>query len=124
MRLVARALAAKVSREALAASLGISQATVSRLARRINADPAILDETPGEIIEKRAVGVIDDVTMRSLPAAAETAAVVATGLILVNLAAAQRLDLAGLGGVPLDRYWAYSSALAGALLVGCDLVVP
>lgn len=63
-------------------------------------------------------------TRRSLPAAAETAALVATGLILVDLAAAHRLNLAGLGGVPLDRYWAYSSALAGAILVGCDLVVP
>lgn len=63
-------------------------------------------------------------TRRSLPAAAETAAVVTTGLILVDLGAAHRLDLAGLGGVSLDRYWACASAVGAALLVGCDLVVP
>ena len=63
-------------------------------------------------------------TRRSLPAAAETAAVVATGLVLVDLAAAHRLDLAGLGAVPLERYWAYASLLAGCLVLGCDLLVP
>lgn len=63
-------------------------------------------------------------TRRALPAAAETAAVIATGLILVDLAAAHRLDLAGLGGVPLERYWAYASLLAGCLVLGCDLLVP
>ena len=63
-------------------------------------------------------------TRRALPAAAETAAVITTGLILVDLGAAHGLDLAGLGGVPLERYWACASALAAALLVGCDLLVP
>lgn len=63
-------------------------------------------------------------TRRSLRAAAETAAVITAGLVMVDLGAAHSLDLAGLGGVPLDRYWACASALAAALLVGCDLLVP
>lgn len=63
-------------------------------------------------------------TKRSLPAAAETAALIATGLILVDLGAAHGLDLAGLGDVPLARYWAFASLLAGFLVIGCDLLVP
>jgi hypothetical protein len=38
----------------------LSQATVQRMVQRIAATPALLQETPAEIIDRRAAGVIDD----------------------------------------------------------------
>jgi hypothetical protein len=37
-----------------------SQATVQRILRRLAEDPSLLDETPAEIIDRRAAGMIDD----------------------------------------------------------------
>jgi hypothetical protein len=37
-----------------------SQATVQRILRRLTEDPSLLDETPAEIIDHRAAGMIDD----------------------------------------------------------------
>lgn len=39
---------------------GRSQATVQRILRRLTEDPSLLDETPAEIIDRRAAGMIDD----------------------------------------------------------------
>jgi transcriptional regulator with XRE-family HTH domain len=36
-----------------------SQATVQRILRRVTEDPSLLDETPAEIIDRRAAGMID-----------------------------------------------------------------
>ena len=41
----------------------VSQATVQRTLRRLTADPSLLEETPGEVIDRRAAGMIDDQTM-------------------------------------------------------------
>lgn len=40
-----------------------SQATVQRILRRLTEDPSLLDETPAEIIDRRAAGMIDDRSM-------------------------------------------------------------
>lgn len=63
LRLVARALDARISQDDLAASLDISQASVSRIAALIQSDPSVLDESPTEIIGLRATGQIDSATM-------------------------------------------------------------
>ena len=63
-------------------------------------------------------------TRRRLHAAAETAAVVATGLLTLDLAAAHWLDLAGLGHLATDAYWAGAGLLGGVLLLGFDRLVP
>jgi hypothetical protein len=41
----------------------LSQATVQRILRRITEDPSLLEETPAEVIDRRAAGLIDDETM-------------------------------------------------------------
>ncbi len=41
----------------------LSQATVQRILRRITADPSLLEETPAEVIDRRAAGLIDDQAM-------------------------------------------------------------
>lgn len=41
----------------------MSQATVQRIIRRIAEDPSRLDETPAEVIDRRAAGLINDETM-------------------------------------------------------------
>jgi DNA-binding Lrp family transcriptional regulator len=41
----------------------LSQATVQRIIRRLAASPELLRETPAEIIDRRAAGLIDDQTM-------------------------------------------------------------
>ncbi|OBJ89084.1 hypothetical protein [Mycobacterium asiaticum] len=41
----------------------ISQATVQRIIRRIDKDPSRLEESPAEVIDRRAAGLIDDETM-------------------------------------------------------------
>lgn len=41
----------------------VSQATVQRTLRRITADPSLLEETPGEVIDRRAAGMIGDQAM-------------------------------------------------------------
>lgn len=40
-----------------------SQATIQRILVRFAEDPSLLDETPAEVIDKRAAGLIDDATM-------------------------------------------------------------
>ncbi|NQW73248.1 MAG: hypothetical protein HQ453_10995 [Actinobacteria bacterium] len=54
-------LAAKVntSQSAIAALLGTSQPTVSRIAKQIELNPRILESSPTEVINRRAVGEID-----------------------------------------------------------------
>jgi hypothetical protein len=37
-----------------------SQATVQRILRRLTEDPSLLDETPAEIVDRRAAGMIND----------------------------------------------------------------
>jgi hypothetical protein len=41
----------------------MSQATVQRIIRRITEDPSRLEETPAEVIDRRAAGLINDETM-------------------------------------------------------------
>lgn len=40
-----------------------SQATVQRILRRLSEDPFLLEETPAEVIDRRAAGLIDSETM-------------------------------------------------------------
>ena len=63
-------------------------------------------------------------TSRRLPAAAETAAVIATGLLLLDLSSAHSLGLAGLDRVDTDRYWLFASLLAGGLLLSWQHLMP
>lgn len=63
-------------------------------------------------------------TRRGLPAAAETSAVLASGFVLIDLAGAHALGLAGLDAVPGQRYWTFGCLLAGLVLLGADLLVP
>lgn len=63
-------------------------------------------------------------TKRNLPAAAETAAVIATGLLLIDLAAAHSLGLAGLDTMPTDQYWAQASLFAGVMLLAWHKTLP
>ncbi|WP_181312985.1 SCO7613 C-terminal domain-containing membrane protein [Nocardioides campestrisoli] len=63
-------------------------------------------------------------TTRSLPAAAETFAVVSTGLLVLDLWAAHALGLARLDNLPGDVYWAGAGLVGGLVLLGFDRVVP
>ena len=63
-------------------------------------------------------------TRRGLPAVAETAAVIATGFLFIDLSAAHALGLAGLDELGFASYWAGASLLGGALLIGWDRLTP
>ena len=63
-------------------------------------------------------------TRKRLPAGAETAAVIASGLLVLDLWAAHRLGLAGLDGLDADLYWTFAAVLGAAILVGFDTLVP
>lgn len=63
-------------------------------------------------------------TRRGLTAAAETAAVIASGLVAIDLSAAHGLGLAGLDRFPTDTYWSVAGLVACALLLGFDRLVP
>ncbi|WP_110240501.1 SCO7613 C-terminal domain-containing membrane protein [Nocardioides gilvus] len=63
-------------------------------------------------------------TRKRLPAAAETAAVIASGLVVIDLWAAHGLGLAGLDSLPGDLYWTGAGLVGGALLLGFDSFVP
>ncbi len=55
---------AGVSQRQISEAVGsLSQATVQRILRRIDEDPSLLDETPTEVIDCRAAGLINDETM-------------------------------------------------------------
>lgn len=41
----------------------LSQTTIQRRLRRLSADPSLLRETPAELIDRRAAGLMDDATM-------------------------------------------------------------
>ena len=41
----------------------LSTTTIQRILARFSDDPSLLDETPAEVIDKRAAGLIDDKTM-------------------------------------------------------------
>ncbi len=59
-----------------------------------------------------------------LNAAAETGAVIGTGLLTLDLTAAHWLDLGGLGELAVETYWAGAGLLGAVLLLGFDRVVP
>lgn len=63
-------------------------------------------------------------TVRRLPAAAETAAVIASGLLLLDLVAARSLGLAGLDRVDADLYRGVACLVGAAALLGFDALVP
>lgn len=63
-------------------------------------------------------------TRRRLPAAAETSAVIATGLVLLDLTAAHALGLFGLDQLDGSTYWSGAGLLGAAVLVGFDAVLP
>lgn len=63
LRLIHRATAIKASQDSIATLLGTSQPTVSRLIKRIEQAPWLLEPSPREIINQRAVGQIDTETM-------------------------------------------------------------
>jgi len=62
-RAVAAAAAAGKSQVEIAKDLGVSQPTVHRLLRQLEADPAALERGPREVIAEAAAGVIDRQTM-------------------------------------------------------------
>lgn len=54
----------KMSQRQISAIVGKpSQATIQRILVRFAEDPSLLDETPAEVIDQRAAGLIDDATM-------------------------------------------------------------
>ncbi len=63
-------------------------------------------------------------TRRRLPAAAETGAVLASGLTVVGAWAAWTLDLVGLRAVSFPLYAALASIYVGGLVLGYDRLVP
>ena len=63
-------------------------------------------------------------TRRRLPAAAETGAVLASGLTVVGLWAAWSLDLAGLGRISSTLYATLAALVGAALVLGYDRLVP
>ncbi|GGD12222.1 SCO7613 C-terminal domain-containing membrane protein [Nocardioides daphniae] len=63
-------------------------------------------------------------TRKRLPAAAETAAVIASGLVWLDLWAAHRLGLAGLDALPVEQYWTVAGLVGTGLLLGFDALVP
>lgn len=63
-------------------------------------------------------------TRRRMPASAETAAVIATGLVLLDLAAAHALGLFGLDRLDGATYWSGAGLLGAAVLAGFDAVLP
>lgn len=66
LRLVAQALTEGSSQASIAVTLGISQPTVSRLARQIRAGLDVNQVTPAEIINRYAAGEIDENEMFDL----------------------------------------------------------
>lgn len=71
-----------------------------------------------------AVGGAALATRHRLPAAAETAAVIATGFVLLDLWAAHRLGLAGLDGLEADQYWTVAGLLGAGVLLAADRAMP
>lgn len=63
-------------------------------------------------------------TRRRLPAVAETAAVIATGFLYLDLSGAHARGLFGLDVLSYPDYWVGASVVGGALLVGWDRLVP
>ena len=63
-------------------------------------------------------------TRRGLPAAAETGAVLASGLTVIGLWAAWSLNLAGLGELDGFGYAAGAATVAGLLVLGYDRLTP
>lgn len=67
LRLIHQAARARTSQSAIAALLGTSQPTVSRIAKQIEQNPSILEPSPSEVINRRAVGQVDtDAMMTAL----------------------------------------------------------
>ena len=63
MRLIHQAVKAKTSQDDIAALLGTSQPTISRISHQIEKTPSLLHQSPSEIINQRVVGDIDTETM-------------------------------------------------------------
>lgn len=63
-------------------------------------------------------------TRKRLSAAAETAAVIASGLVVLDLSAAHSLGLAGLDRIDFSAYWAGAGILGALVLLGFDAWVP
>lgn len=63
-------------------------------------------------------------TRRHLAATAETAAVIASGLVVLDLSAAHRLGLLGLDRLPGDAYWTVAGLCGAGVLLGFDRWVP
>jgi hypothetical protein len=66
LRLIHQARRSKTSQNVIAALLGTSQPTVSRIAKQIDQTPSVLEPSPSEIINQRAVRQIDDETMMNM----------------------------------------------------------
>lgn len=65
LRLVHQAKRAGMSQDTVAALLGTSQPTISRIAKQIAQDPSMLELRPSEVINQRTVGQIDTGTVLS-----------------------------------------------------------
>lgn len=63
-------------------------------------------------------------TRKRLPAAAETAAVIASGFVVLDLSAAHNLGLAGLDRVDGSAYWTGAGLLGAGVLLAFDRWVP
>lgn len=63
-------------------------------------------------------------TRKGLPAAAETAGLIATGLVWLDLTAAHSLGLLGLDRLPSSDYWVGAGLLGAVVLAGFDRLLP
>lgn len=63
-------------------------------------------------------------TRKRLDAAAETAAVIASGFVVLDLTAAYGKGLAGLDRFTLSEYWSVAGWVGALLLIGFDRLVP
>ncbi|MBC2637659.1 winged helix-turn-helix transcriptional regulator [Rhodococcus wratislaviensis] len=60
LRAVAEANAAHITQRVICEHIGISQPTIHRMLRTVLENPALLDETPTEVIDRRTAGQITD----------------------------------------------------------------
>ncbi|MFC9355847.1 helix-turn-helix domain-containing protein [Rhodococcus sp. NPDC057014] len=63
LRAVAEANAAHITQRVIHEHIGISQPTIHRMLRTVLENPALLDRTPTEVIDRRTAGQISDTEM-------------------------------------------------------------
>ncbi|MFT3970673.1 MAG: hypothetical protein QM695_10450 [Micropruina sp.] len=63
LRLIDQAVRVKTPQDSIAALLGTSQSTISRIVKRVRQAPSILEPSPSEVINRREIGQIDTAAM-------------------------------------------------------------